>query len=326
MAIVISVRRIFLAGIALLFGAFNVALALLRLDRYNDTALIVLVGLVYFAALVVSTVAFRKLQLPMPVSTSVAAVGLAIPIFSHLALDSGSLEMYDTWYVTAVGLLFAVLAVRGRALTAIIAGSLFCVEVLYFGGLSYFPKSGISGAVILIVACIAVSKGLDASAKEISEAQAKTLAEKTDQQSSITKADAISYAVNVAMKSTVPTLKRVASGKNFSAADRAKYEDLSVRLRDDISGGWLMTNKVRKSVAAARARGVDVALLDDGGIETIGQSELDELLDLVCSALSGINIGRVTIRTQPQEAWLIRMTASRPGVVTPDLDLKLGER
>ena len=322
----ISFRRLFLASLTLVFGAFNVTLALLRLDRYNDSSLTVTVGLAYFAALVVSTVAFRKFQLPIWVAVLVTAVAIAIPVFSHLALDSGSLETYDTWYVTAIGLLLGAVAVRGRVAFAIVGGLIFCAEVIWFGGLDYLPKSGISGAVILIVACISVSKGLETSARDISAAQKQTAAEKSAQQAAATKSDAVNYALNVAMKSTVPTLKKIASGKNFAKADREKYARLAVNVRDDISGGWLINRKLRRAVAAARARGVDVALLDEGGIENVSQQELDQLLDLVCSALSGITSGRVTIRTQPEESWLIRMTASRPRVVTPDLDLKLGER
>ena len=322
----ISVRRLFLAGVTLLFGAFNVSLALLRLDRYNDTVLIISVGLAYFAALSVSTLAFRKLELPNFVAIAVAIVGLIIPIFSHLALDSGNLETYDTWYVTAVGLLFAAIAVRGRPVISILAGLAFFTEVLYFGGLDYFPKSGITGAVILIVACLAISRGLASATKEIASAQKNTLLEKIEQESLKAKADAISYAVNVSLRSTVPTLKKIASGKFFTKADRDKYGRLAINVRDDISGGRLATKKLKRAIAAARRRGVDVALLDEGGIELVAQADLSDLIDLICSAISGINTGRVTIRTQPQEPWLIRMTASRPGVVTPDLDLKLGER
>jgi hypothetical protein len=93
-----------------------------------------------------------------------------------------------------------------------------------------------------------------------------------------------------------------------------------------MSGGRLVNSKIKRAVAAARSRGVDIALLDDGGIETTDQAELDDLLDLVADALREISSGRVTVRTQPKEEWLIRFTASRPGVVTPDLDLKLGRR
>jgi hypothetical protein len=322
----ISVRRLLLASITLIFGAFNVALAMVRLDRYNDTWITVSIGLGYFIALATCTIAFKKFQLPIWVAWLISLVALLIPKVSHLTLRGEGLDSYDTWYVTAVGLLLGALAVRGRELFAIIAGVIFCSEVIYFGGLEYLPKSGLSGAIILIVACIAVSRGLQSSAKEIEAAQnlaAKELAAlETEKAMNV----AHDFAQNVALKATLPSLKRIANGKAFSKSQREEYAKTEESLRDDIAGGRLINRKVKRAVAAARDRGVDVALLDDGGIELIDQEQLDDLLDLVVAALAEVTSGRVTVRTQPNEAWLIRVTASRPRVVTPDLDLKLGER
>jgi hypothetical protein len=322
----ISVRRLLLASITLIFGAFNVALAMVRLDRYNDTWITVSIGVGYFLALVACTIAFRKFKLPVWASWLIALVAVLIPKVSHLTLRGEGVDSYDTWYVTAVGLLLGALAVRGRELFAIIAGVIFCAEVIYFGGLEYLPKSGLSGAVILIVACIAVSRGLQSSAKEIESAQnlaAKELeALETDKALNV----AHDFAQNVALKATLPTLRKIASGKAFSKTQREEYAETEESLRDDIAGGRLVNRKVKRAVAAARDRGVDVALLDDGGIELIDQEQLDDLLDLVVAALAEVTSGRVTVRTQPNESWLIRLTASRPRVVTPDLDLKLGER
>ena len=322
----ISVRRLLLASITLIFGAFNVALAMVRLDRYNDTWITVSIGLGYFIALATCTIAFRKFQLPIWVAWLISLIALLIPNVSHLTLRGEGLDSYDTWYVTAVGLLLGALAVRGRELFAIIAGVIFCSEVIYFGGLEYLPKSGLSGAIILIVACIAVSRGLQSSAKEIEAAQnlaAKELAAlETEKAMNV----AHDFAQNVALKATLPSLKRIANGKAFSKSQREEYAKTEESLRDDIAGGRLINRKVKRAVAAARDRGVDVALLDDGGIELIDQEQLDDLLDLVVAALAEVTSGRVTVRTQPNEAWLIRVTASRPRVVTPDLDLKLGER
>ena len=322
----ISVRRLLLASITLIFGAFNVALAMVRLDRYNDTWITVSIGLGYFIALATCTIAFKKFQLPIWVAWLISLIALLIPNVSHLTLRGEGLDSYDTWYVTAVGLLLGALAVRGRELFAIIAGVIFCSEVIYFGGLEYLPKSGLSGAIILIVACIAVSRGLQSSAKEIEAAQnlaAKELAAlETEKAMNV----AHDFAQNVALKATLPSLKRIANGKAFSKSQREEYAKTEESLRDDIAGGRLINRKVKRAVAAARDRGVDVALLDDGGIELIDQEQLDDLLDLVVAALAEVTSGRVTVRTQPNESWLIRLTASRPRVVTPDLDLKLGER
>ncbi len=322
----ISVRRLFLSSLTLVFGAFNVSLAMFRLDRYNDTWITISMGLGYFLALLICTVAFKKFQLPIWVAWLVSLIAVLIPKVSHLTLRGENLETYDTWYVTAVGLLLGALAVRGRAIFSIVAGVIFCAEVLYFGGLEYLPKSGLSGAVILIVACIAVSRGLDSSTKEIELAQQNAAKELAALEEEKTLAEAHGFAINVAMKSTLPTLKKIAAGKSFGKQQRDEYAATEISLRDDISGGRLINRKVKKAVAAARARGVDVALLDEGGLETKSPEDLQDLLDLIVSALNGINTGRVTVRTQPNEAWLVRFTASRPRVVTPDLDLKLGIR
>ena len=322
----ISVRRLFLSSLTLVFGAFNVSLAMFRLDRYNDTWITISMGLGYFLALLICTVAFKKFQLPIWVAWLVSLIAVLIPKVSHLTLRGENLETYDTWYVTAVGLLLGALAVRGRAIFSIVAGVIFCAEVLYFGGLEYLPKSGLSGAVILIVACIAVSRGLDSSTKEIEVAQQNAAKELAALEEEKTLSEAHEFAINVAMKNTLPALKKIASGKAFSKEQRDSYAEKEISLRDDISGGRLVNRKVKKAVAAARSRGVDVALLDEGGLETKSPEDLQDLLDLIVSALNGINTGRVTVRTQPNEAWLVRFTASRPRVVTPDLDLKLGIR
>lgn len=322
----ISIRRLVIASLTLLFGAFNLALALFRLDRYNDSIVTVSIGIGYFAALTICTIAFKKFHLPVWVAWLVSTVAVLLPVVSHLTLRGKELDTYDTWYVTAVGLLLGALAVRGRTNFAIYSGVVFSAEVVYFGGLDYLPKSGLSGAVILIAACIAISRGLDSAAKEISLAQSKSAQELASIEEDKTLAEAHEFAINVALKSTLPTLKKIAAGKSFSKEQRAGYAATEVLLRDEISGGRLVNRAVKRAVAAARARGVDVALLDEGGLESKSPEDLQDLLDLVVSALNGINTGRVTVRTQPNEAWLVRFTASRPRVVTPDLDLKMGIR
>jgi hypothetical protein len=307
-----------------IFGAFNVSLAMLRLDRYNDTWLTVSIGLLYFFTLVLCTVGFRKFKLPIWVGAFVSAVAIAIPVISHLSLRSPILDTYDTWYVTAIGLLLGAIAVRGQEYLAISAGVIFCAEVLYFGGLEYLPKSGLSGAVILLVASVAISRGLEISAKEIQVAQEQVTSELAAIEEDRTLAETYEYASKIAFRSTLPMLKKIANGRSFSKDAREEYAQKEQTLRDEISGGRLVTAKMKRAVAKARGRGVDVALLDEGGLENT--TNIDTLVDLVVAALSEITSGRVTIRTQPKEDWLVRFTATRPRVVTPDLDLKLGKR
>lgn len=323
----ITLRRLFVASLALVFGAFNATMALVHLDQYNDSALTIGIGLFYLTGLALVTVATKNFNLPTWVAVIGTLVAVIVPLASHFELrDVGALDGYDTWYVTAVALILGAIAVRGQVTLAIVGGLIFAGEVVWIGGLDYLPRSGISGAIILIVACIAISRGLEKSAREIAEAQEIAAFESAAAQEEQIEAETHEFAKKSAVTATQSVLRRIASGKYFSREDREKYQLREVTLRDDISGGYLVNAKLKKTVATLRGRGVDVALLDDGGIETVEREYLDELIDIAISAISDINTGRVTIRTQPGEAWLIRVTASRPRVVTPDLDLKLGER
>jgi hypothetical protein len=78
------------------------------------------------------------------------------------------------------------------------------------------------------------------------------------------------------------------------------------------------------AVAEARKRQVEVTLIDES--ETEPASELANFIDIAVATLSSINVGRVKIIAPKNEKYLVRLTVTRPGVVTPDLDLKLGER
>lgn len=322
----ITPRRFLAATLTLLFGALNVSFSLFELDRYNDTSIIVAIGLVYFMTLSASVLEFRELRLSLWTTWFSAFIAVLIPLVSHWQLASPVIESKETWYVTAIATLLSVLAVRGRIDVAIIAGLIFISESIYFSGLEYFPKSGITGAVILIGASVAISKGLDSAQQRIVEAQV-TL---KDKQERVAFRQAVEEEYEIAYRKinegVLPRLRRISSGKHFSKDDRAAYQLLEDELRDVVSGRRLINAKMKIAVKKARDRGVDVAFLDEGGLEFLKQEQLDELIDIVIAALSEISTGRVTIRTQPNEPWLIRMTASRPRVVTPDLDLKLGER
>lgn len=322
----INYRRLFLASLTLVFGAFNVALALMRVDRYVDSWETILVGVTYFVSLALCTVGFRQFKLPVWVAWLAAMVSLAMPIVSQLSLLKDVNNAHDTWYVTAIALLLSAIAVRGRTYFAIVVGPLVFAEVIWFDGWERLPQTGVTGAALLIAACISISAGLDRANREIETARNKIFDEASRSEFQRLVTEEHKKSINQIREAVLPTLEEIADGGKFTRAQRDRYTLMEEGLRDDIAGGRLATRKLKKAMAAARERGVDVALLDEGGLELVARFELEQLIDLVIAALSGVATGRVTVRTQPDEPWLIRVTASRPRVVAPDLDLKLGER
>ena len=212
----ITPRRFLAAALTLLFGALNVSFSLFELDRYNDTSIIVAIGLVYFMTLSASVLEYRELRLSLWTTWFSAFIAVLIPLVSHWQLASPVIESKETWYVTAIATLLSVVAVRGRINFAIITGLIFISESIYFSGLEYFPKSGITGAVILIGASVAISKGLDSAQQRIVEAQV-TL---KDKQERVAFRQAVEEEYEIAsrniQKGVLPRLQRIAAGKHFS--------------------------------------------------------------------------------------------------------------
>jgi hypothetical protein len=85
----------------------------------------------------------------------------------------------------------------------------------------------------------------------------------------------------------------------------------------------LINSKLKASVRSARSRGVEVVVLDEGGLVAISEPERDSLRDQLATELDNINSGRVTIRSPQLADVRATFVASRKGTAKPDVFLKL---
>jgi hypothetical protein len=124
----------------------------------------------------------------------------------------------------------------------------------------------------------------------------------------------------------MPTLELIAEGNKLTGAQRKQIAELEVQLRDEVVGGRLITKAVSDAIGQARAAGALVEVVDQGGSLRVTDEELDELLSTAVLIIASANAGERLRLTAPADtAHVLRLTKTRPGVVTPDLDLKLGE-
>jgi hypothetical protein len=177
---------------------------------------------------------------------------------------------------------------------------------------------------MLVVATFAISTGLDRAAKTITKFQELKASEQRASATTERARREHRERITEAIETAVPTLREIAKGSKLSRSERTKVSALAQGLEDEISGGRLVAPEVRKAVAAARARSIEVTLIDEVPFED--QADLQDLLDIAVAAIESTNVGRIKLIAPKQERYLLRLTATRPGVVTPDLDLKLGER
>jgi hypothetical protein len=115
----------------------------------------------------------------------------------------------------------------------------------------------------------------------------------------------------------------VASGGQLSAAEQLESRLAEASLRDEIRGRNLINPRVRDAVRLARLRGVEVLLLDEGGLDDCEHELRERLLGDVANAIDGISAGKVTVRSPQGEPWMLTVVALNPGSAVPDLWLKL---
>jgi hypothetical protein len=216
------------------------------------------------------------------------------------------------------------MAVRKRQSLAIVSGLVLIAEVLLLGGLDYLAKSGITGAVLLIISAITISRGLDRSAIEIEKFQNQTMVERRETALVQTARLEHRNRIDSAIAKAMPTLKDIAHTAKLSKSQREAAAQLAQELEDEISGGRLATPAMKKAIAKARAKAIEVTIFDESDFAT--EEQLDDLLDLAIAAIETVSVGRIKLIALKDGPHQLRLTATRPGVVTPDLDLKLGER
>jgi hypothetical protein len=319
----IKISRRLLAFISITFGFFLNFVGALRFENFNNYLWALSTNLVHLVCLLITTLAFKSDRMSNWAAWLNIAAAIYIPIVLHVTHIGPVTGDYDTWYVTALAVLFGSMIVREQLKLAIAGTVILVLQVVLWGGLDFVSRSGLAGAVMLVVATLAISTGLNRTGETISRLQAlKETEVKTTAMAEQSRREHRER-VAEAIEKAVPTLNEIAKGSKLSRSERSKVSELAQNLEDEISGGRLVTPNMRAAVAAARQRSIEVTLIDENPFD---DNELAHLLDIAVASIESTNVGRIKLIAPKQERYLLRLTATRPGVVTPDLDLKLGER
>lgn len=320
----IQVSRLWLTLISLTFGLFVGTVGLLKFGEFNNFLWALSANLFYFVCLLVTTLAFKSNRLPTWAALLNILAALYIPLVVHTTHIGSLTGDQNTWYVTALAILFGSMAVRQQIGIAIYATIILILQVLLLGGLDFVSRSGLAGAVMLVAAAIAIGSGLEKSSKSVQAFQALGMRERNDSLLAESAREEHRVRLSEAVDKALPTLKQIADGKTLLQTERESIASLAQQLEDQIAGGRLITTELQTAVASARERGIEVSILDETALED--KSDFSDLLDVVVATIEDVNVGRIKLIAPRDENYLVRLTVTRPRVVTPDLDLKLGER
>ena len=320
----IRVPRFALVGFTLAFGLYHAVLGFLNYLNYDIRNFALIAIALYLAALFASLFYQPGLELKPVIAYFNLLVSALVPILMSIAIHPEIASGYSTWHVAGIATLMGITAVRQHRTIAWIGVALEVVVVLVWGGFGILFNSGVIGAVLLVAAAHGASNTLRASARAAKEYRelevstnaaiaAKSAARKERQNR-----------VEIALKASLPFLQMIVARKGkLTDAEKAEALLIERSLRDQIRGRMLLAPDLVNEVKSARQRGVEVQLLDDGGLEDVTEEHRQQLLSKIADELKNINAGRVVIRTVDGEDWKITMAAIRKESDKPDLFIRL---
>lgn len=323
----IPISRIALAFFTLAFALNHAIMGFLWFDHYPNSTLAAFAFAAYLCGILPSIILYRGLVLPMPqtIANVIFAVAIPILIFSQLKMSDLSINgNYLTWFAGGIETLMAVTAVRGRPIWAWVGVSALVVEAYVWGGFDAIGRVGIIGVLTLVAAATAVAKGL----KNISAEADQLATTATETASSTARQLAVraerKVRIEAALHAAQPILQRIIDLKGkLSEADKYELLLTELALRDEVYGKYLLDDGVRIAARDARRRGVEVTMVDGGGLAAANPDELTQIRETIAKSISAANSGTVAIRAPKGENFMVSITAQRPEANGPDLWLRL---
>jgi hypothetical protein len=276
----------------------------------------------YTIAALVSVFYYRTREMPSLMAWINLLVVVIIPQLVHEAIDVGTVDSQTSWYVSGLGALLAITAIRGQQAVSWIGTSVLALEVLIWGGNGTLFNTGLAGALSLVVAANTLSYALTRIDKETQtyldkaiEIEAKTAIETATR-------DERSRRLTETLQISYPLLQKISKGQ-IDEDSRQEAKLLEAELRDGIRGRELIDDRLKVAIRAARLRGVEVVVLDEGGLKSLTESSKTQIRQRFASELDQISSGRVTMRAPRGGKTTATFVASRPGTAAPDVFLKL---
>ena len=309
---------------ALSFGIYHAVLGFLNVGNYENQQFVWVAISLYLLGLAGSIFIVGELRLPNWVAIFNLVSAVTIPLVVNAARTVGEPNPYTTWYVAAIGTLLAITAVRGHPNVAWIGIFFLIAEVLTWNGFAALFNSGLIGALMLVLGAQAASRAL--AANEVLTSQYRERAVNLEAQTVAKSAVRLERErrIKQTLVGVLPQLEAIAQNEGKLTPKQKKLAVLTeAELRDQIRGRNLSNPELAKQIRLARERGVEVQLLDDGGIEDLPTDKATELMERAAKELERISSGKVVIRSVEGEEWTLTMVAIQKGSEQPDLFLRL---
>ena len=318
----ISLNRASLALIAIAFGFYHGLLGIFSLAEYKNQTLAVAALAIYFFTLIVLTLDKRGIRMHVASALLSILTTVAVSQLIYASLAGVREGSYTTWHVGALSTLLAIVAIRQYPAIAWIGFLLLAGQLFAWGGLQVAFNTGLIGGLLLVAVAQAAYWAIVSSANAAVEFRIRAV--KTDSAVAAASAARVEkmQRLQETLNTALPLLEKIKQqAGDLSAADRKEAALMEAQLRDQIRGRALLSPAVIEATRSARSRGVEVQLLDDGGLDDLSGSEREKYLSEISDRLSQVTAGKVVIRASIGEGWRVTMAAIQKDSDRPDLFL-----
>jgi hypothetical protein len=302
----IGVPRALIVGIAGLFSAYLLVLAVYSLDMPRDPAPIFVAMGLFVAAATISLLQWGPARMPIWMAMLNIAVSIAMTVLVTSQIDpnrAGGVG-YATWHVAAVGVLMTITSTRRRNAFAWLGMAFLVAQTVWWNGPLALLGFGVVGSLTWVAISHILSNALTKAARdagrfalaerEATDWKAAQDAHLSERQVRLDQTNAMALAM----------LRKIeASGGELTAEERQECLFLEGAIRDEIRGRTLLNDAVRVEVMAARRRGATVTLLDEGGIDELGSAERERVLNDLAAAMRSTAADRLIARTVPEGSY-----------------------
>jgi len=320
----IKLPRFALSAFTLAFGVYHALLGIANLGEYQSTKFAMIAIALYLIGLAGAVASFPGLKMRTEFAWLALFVAISVPLFMSAAIPREAAFGYTTWHIAGIATLMAITAVRQHSVLAWIGVTFLILQTLLWGGLEILFTSGVFGAFLLVLASQATSSLLSASARAAERSLQQAVDNSAQTAANTAARSERQGRIQRTLSEALPLLELIVKRKgDLTESERLEAALKEHELRDQIRGRALLHPKLVAATRAARVRGVEVQLLDDGGLEGLDEAARRTLLLRAAKELGGVDSGKVVIRAVAGETWRLTMAAIRKNTDRPDLFLRL---
>jgi hypothetical protein len=310
----IGIPRLLLVGLAAIFSSFHLVLGVSALDVPANPWPGVVAMVLYAGATALSLFPAGPMRMPVGVAAGNVAVTAVSLILVLPQLDPSKQNGYATWIVGAIGTLMSITVVRRRPAFAWAGiGVMIAGMLVWTRDPLALPALGVIGgpiwvgighaATVSIVRAIRDARLFELAEQRAVEWQAQEEAEFFERRVRLAQMD----------RTVAPMLKAVIAADGLLDEDgRRECLHLEAAMRDEIRGRRLLDDRVRQEVLEARRRGVEVTLLDDGGIDDLDRAAHARVTAVIAEQIGGSTADRLVVRTgRPEDDVAVTIVGLR---------------